>query len=263
MKIFLLLCVMALFSGCGATEPALSIPDDANLERLPVKGRQGLLINQKLNFGEFTTSPVKRSWTRGGNTRVDIVPLPDDNYPALISVEYIDRGQTFYFNLRDANGNVSDVYGSSRFFAEDLQLGNNNPNSIINIAQDIFGGTDYSENLFYLQIYLNEETQPWELLLDNHASQMSSKSYTGLFARDRENYYTLEPITKVQGKEGPEAMIMGSIGYEILDKQNEPVAAVSLVDNGIVFLRTQDPVERFLLANLCAALLLQENIEEE
>lgn len=262
MKNFLLLCAIILLSGCGAMEPALSIPDDANLERLPVKGRQGLLINQKLSFGEYTTSPVKRTWTRGGNTRVDIVPLPDDNYPALISLEYIDRGQTLFFNLRDANGNVSDVYGSSQFFAEDLQLGNNNPNSIINIAQDIFGGTDYSENLFYLQIYLNYETQPWELLLDNQASQIASKAYTGLFAKDRENYYTLEPITKVQGKEGPQE-IMGSIGYEILNEQNEPVAAVSLVDNGIVYLRSSDPEERFLLANLCTALLLQENIEAE
>lgn len=262
MKNFLILCVMAIVSGCGTMEPALSIPANENIDRLPVKGRQGILINQKLNFGEFKTSTVKRSWTRGGNSRVDIAGVYDPYYTSIISVEYMDRGQTFYFQLKDTAGNISDVYASSQFLAEDLQIGDN-PNSLINIAQDIFGATDYSENLFYLQIYLNDETQPWELLLDNQASQASSKVYTGLFARDRENYYTLEPITKVRGKQGPTEIMMGSIGFEILNRHNDPVAAVSLVDNGVVYLNTADPEERFLLANLCAALLLQENIEDE
>ena len=32
-----------------------------------VKGRQGILIRQKLSFGEFSSSIVKRSWTKGGS----------------------------------------------------------------------------------------------------------------------------------------------------------------------------------------------------
>ena len=40
------------------------------------------------------------------------------------------------------------------------------------------------------------------------------------------------------------------------------VAAVSLVDNGMVFIGHTDAAERFLLANACAALLLQEAIDE-
>lgn len=57
-------------------------------------------------------------------------------------------------------------------------------------------------------------------------------------------------------------MLVGSIGYEILSRQNELIAAVSLVDGGNVYLNTKDPRERFLMANLCAALLLQENIAD-
>jgi len=38
------------------------------------------------------------------------------------------------------------------------------------------------------------------------------------------------------------------------------VAAVSLIDNGMVYLGRTTPEERFLLANACTALLLQEEI---
>jgi hypothetical protein len=40
------------------------------------------------------------------------------------------------------------------------------------------------------------------------------------------------------------------------------VAAVSLVDSGMVFLGKTDPTERFLLANVSAALLLYQAIDE-
>jgi exoribonuclease II len=39
------------------------------------------------------------------------------------------------------------------------------------------------------------------------------------------------------------------------------VAAVSLIDKGMIYLAKTSVEERFLLANACAALLLQEQIE--
>lgn len=54
--------------------------------------------------------------------------------------------------MKDLFGNIADVYAVSQFHAEDLQTGDN-PNSMINILQDIFGGTDFSEDLFYLQVF--------------------------------------------------------------------------------------------------------------
>lgn len=262
-NISLLFLVIAVITGCTTTQPALSIADTASLESFPVKGRQGLLINQQLSFGDYQTSRVKRSWTRGGNTRIGI-PMGnvyDIKYPDLISMEYINRDQAFYFQIQDVHGNHSDVYSVSQFASKDLRIGDN-PNSIINILEDIFGMNDFSADLFYLQLFLNDENRPWQLILDNHAAQMFADRYRGVFALDQENFYTLEPITKVMGKNGPKDLVMGSIGYEILNRKNEPVAAVSLVNGGNVYFNTSDTKERFLLANLCAALLLQEDIAE-
>ncbi len=251
-------CVLS----CSPLQPALSLNETSKLESYPVKGRQGLLINQKLSFAEYQTSKVKRSWTKGGNTRIEEPWIaPGVYFPDLISLNYADRQQSFYFQMEDAHGNFSDVYGNSDFESADLQLGSN-PNSIVNIMEDIFSGVDYSSNVFYLQLFINEEQQPWQLVLDNQAAQVQAKQYTGLFAFDRDLYYTLRPITKVQSKKGPKPILMGSIGFEIFNNREETVAAVSLIDGGYVYLNTSNPKERFLLANLVSALLLQQDVSE-
>jgi len=257
----ILFATALLLAACTPMQPALSIPDTQKKEPLPVKGRQGLLINQKLSFAEFQTGKVKRSWTKGGNSRVGVGNNPINGvYIDLISKEYIERKQTFSFQMSDTQNNQSDVYGASNFNAENLLIGNN-PNSVVNILEDIYGKNDFSENVFYLQVFVNDETRPWELLLDNQASQ-ANKNYVGFFAKDDNNYYTLKPIDKVETSKGPKSILMGSIGFEIINPDNEVVAAVSLIDNGLVYLLTEQPEERFLLANLCAALLLQQNIAE-
>lgn len=264
-SILLLSFAMLLLSGCNTMEPVLSVSESDELQTLAVKGRQGLMINQKLEFGEYKTGKVTRSWTRGGNTRLDLPfgTVSDPNYPNLISMDYVHRNQAYYFQLSDDRGNISDVYGTSFYNARDRQIGDN-PNSIINILEDIFGKADYAENLYYLQLYINDERRPWQLLLDNHAAVAFANKYQGVFALDEKAYFTLKPLTKVFGKKGPkEVWSSESMGFEIFNSSNESVGAVSLVDNGKVYLHTRDPKERFILANLSAALLLQQNIAEE
>ena len=56
-------------------------------------------------------------------------------------------------------------------------------------------------------------------------------------------------------------MLAGSIGFEFRNAQGKAVAAVSTINNGMVFLPHVDKEERFLLANACTALLLQDIIE--
>ena len=258
-KLYLLLVAVILMVACTPAKPALSVTDTT---AFPVKGRQGLMIRQKLNFGDYETSVVKRSWTRSGNTRVDLISgqVHNPSYPNLVSMDYANSDQSYYFTIKDFFGNIADVYAVSAFHSQDLQIGDN-PNSVINVLEDIFGGSGYSENLFYLQVFLNSETSPWQLVLDNEAAQIIPGEYTGIFALDGDNFYTLKPINQLMGKKGPQK-IFGSVGYEIFDSSGTSVAAVSLIDNGEVYFHTKDPSERFLLSGLCAALLLQENVAD-
>lgn len=230
-------------------------------DEYPVKGRQGILIKQKLSFGEFATTTVKRSWTRGTSSKEGIGfgsnPYAAD-YDNIIGIEYINQKQTLSFGLSDGSRH-SAVYCASRFNAEELTVGNN-PNSVVNIVLDLLGKGGSSTNNFYVQVYASPTDKPWQLLLDNEASQASAKSYKGVFAKSREEYYTILPVTKLESKGQLRNMPFGSAGFEIQNRQGKPVAAVSMMNNGVVFLAKNSAEERFLIANLCAALLLQEQI---
>jgi hypothetical protein len=71
------------------------------------------------------------------------------------------------------------------------------------------------------------------------------------------------PVTKIERKNGKIVnTIAGAPGFEFRNAKGVAVAAVSLVDNGMVFMGKLEAAERFLLANACAALLLQEAIDE-
>ena len=243
----------------------MAISDDLRSahDEYKVKGRQGILIKQKLAFGMFNTSVVKRSWTKGGASHFGLgagTPGTTD-HTNIISVDYVNRRQTVYFNMTDENNQASEVFGASRFRSKDLTIGN--PNNIVDIALDVLGAGGRSESGYYVQIYTAAGEQPWQMLIDNQAAQAQPKKYTGLLAQGKDKYYTIVPVSKIEKKNGKVMnTLAGTIGFEFRNMKGVTVAAVSLVDNGMVFIRHADAAERFLLANACAALLLQEAIDE-
>ncbi|MGB8191950.1 MAG: hypothetical protein WCF67_08530, partial [Chitinophagaceae bacterium] len=76
-----------------------------------------------------------------------------------------------------------------------------------------------------------------------------------------DKYYTIHPVYKIAGKNDKiYTMPVGSVGYEIRNKEGKPLAAISLMDRGMVYLNPMPADEKFLIANVCTALLLQESI---
>jgi hypothetical protein len=219
---------------------------------LPVKGRQGLLINQKLTFGEFKTGKVHRSWTKGHD--VNLGP-----YEA-IWVKYSDRKQTFRFTMSDEAGNNAETFCIAKTNAEDWSIGNN-PNSIPNLMIEVLGLDGPSDNTFAAEIFMKDEAAPWRLQLDIQEAQRNSQKYVGYLAHGRDEYYTLHPVTKVDVNGKKRAIPMGSAGFEIKSKSGVSVAAVSLIDAGKVYISSTEPKEKLLLANACAALLLHQSLD--
>jgi len=257
-RILFTVIVTAIFSSCSTPKIAV---DQNTSEEMPVSGRQGFLFKQKLLFGEFATTSVKRSWTKGSSYRTGISSgnPTDANYENIISMEYEKKKQTLNFELADGKNNNSEVRCVTKFSSDELIIGNN-PNSLLNIGIDILRGIN-SSNTFYAQIFINEQAKPWQLLLDNELMQAKPSSYTGLVALDKETYYTLVPVNKLLNKKGEaKKTLFGSVGLALKDRQNRTVATVSLLNKGTVYLNSNDLAERFLAANICAALLLQEQI---
>lgn len=227
-------------------------PLHSKQEELAVKGRMGILINQKLSFGNYRTAKVKRSairkWT--GAT----------GFPGMIWTEHMEGRQSIHFSLTDGK-DTSDVMSVTRVQSDDLLIGQAGrtarlPGSILPLIKR----TDISQDNFSVSIVTHQGDEPWELFLDNTEAQIRRKHAAGYLTRGDVSY-TIEPVWQVEKKNGKLAeMPFGSPGFEIKDKDGNSLAAVSLMDNGKVYLGPGTDEEKFLFANACAALLLQSEI---
>lgn len=238
------------FTACKPFKISMS-NDLGNATELNVKGRNGILINQKLSFGEYKTAKVNRSWTEGSSVNGGAMKT--------LWVTYSQKQQSFHFSLSDSSGNTSETFCLAKTRSEDWTAGSN-PNSLVNIMADVLGIGGNSDNTFAVNVYLPKEAAPWEMMIDMQQAQLHSKHYIGYLAKTRDEYYTIHPVTSVEssGKKSP--LPFGSAGFEVRNKAGIALAAVSLIDNGKVYLGSTDPKERFLLANACTALLLHQTM---
>ncbi|OYZ01701.1 MAG: hypothetical protein B7Y37_05970 [Sphingobacteriia bacterium 28-36-52] len=256
--------IILLLSGCSSVKISLQGEAWNDKETFPVKGRGIAFIKEKISFGNYATSYVKRSWTRGGNSKYGIgTGMPGTpEYANIISVGYIDKKQTLRFGLTDGTSNQSDVFAVANFNAREFQIGKNE-NSLLNIALDIFQQAKKpSTSMYYVQLYMNKEESPWQLIHDNYTSQQPAKNYIGYLTKSKNHYYQIVPISSVENNKGKIMnMPFGANGFAFLTKEGQPLVAVSLLDRGTVyFAKDILPDEKFLLANAATALLMQQEL---
>jgi hypothetical protein len=233
----------------------------ATVKAYPVKGRASH-INQKISFGSFKTIEIDRSWTKGSTVTAGITQgIPTiSTYKKIITTDYIHKKQTLYFVLADSTKNMVSGYCLSHFNAKDFNIGDN-PNSLVNILLDLTRKGDVSSSTYYV-ILRESNGIEWELLLNNEQAQRTPSDYVGVLANAQGGKYLIKPYSKVKSKKGKVgAMPFGSAGFEIVNKQGKSVAAVSLIDRGVVYLIETSTEEKLFLSGVCTALLLQEVID--
>ncbi len=254
--------LLTIMISCSTPEMVVSNDLQNAGDRFDVKGKNGSRIKQKLSFGNYSSSNLKRSWTRTSLSAAGIGfgTRGQQDWVNIIGTEYMQKKQTLQFALQDS-GLSSQVFCVSKFDAENLQLGKNS-NSILNIGLDLFDFSGYASNMYYVQIFPSGKDQrPWEIVLDNDASQARPRKYTGYLARSKNEFYSIVPVTKIAIKQKEGNMFAGSIGYEFRNAKGEAVAAVTGMNKGMVYLAKISREEKFLLANACAAILLQDVLE--
>jgi hypothetical protein len=259
-RIALVLVALFPFFAFSQVQLALEGPEWKGVRPFEVKGRNGIMVKQKLSFGDFYTTSVDRSWTRGKSNFQSVGTSANGKYKKLISTEYIDRNQTLFFTFEDSTRNRADVHCVTSFQLNDVTVANSGV-SLVNI----FGGAGAaSSDLFYVQVYTSAEAPPWHMVVDNEASQTSPRTYVTKLAKNAEEFYLISPYRTVKNKKGKVVeMTFGSAGFQFRNKQGESVAAVSLINKGVVYLKDLPESEKFLLSAACAALLLQEQISAE
>lgn len=263
-KILLLLlgAAICLLASCTTNRIALTDPVWQNSIGYTVEGRMQTVFQKKpLRFGEFYTTQVKTSWRQSSSTTTDLYGRLTERNNKTVGILYEQSKSSRRVSLSNGKGEEALILTFNQLNSSSYLVGGGVELNF-NWMNKALGMPSKMENAYYVQVYEPDNDKPWELVLDMDAIQMNPKNYAGYFALNEQELYTIRPLRHVMGKNGPVKVPVGLVGFEISNVAGEPVAAVSIFDKGLVYMQDKlTPRQRFLMADLCAALLLYESNE--
>jgi hypothetical protein len=259
LNLLLLSAALYLLLGCTAGRVAFTNPDWQNKAGYAVEGRSQTILQKKpLRFAEFYTTKVKTSSKQSYVQTTYLEGRRTSRYNGVAGILREHSKSSRRFTLNNGNGQEAEVITYNQLNASTYLFGRSVEMNFDFLLRTL-GMDKKTENSYYVQVYEPDEDKPWELMLDMDAIEMNPKNYAGIFALDEQHYYTIKPINRLLGKNGPSAMPVGCIGYEITNPEGDAVAAISLLGNCSVYLSDRvSNHDRFLMAALCASLLLNE-----
>jgi hypothetical protein len=253
----LLACLFLLANSLATSAQVLLAFDGTDWNNIPeyvVKGRKGAAYSQRFSFAQYYTTNITELWADGtsGFTKQKN-DLSGNRYVPVLPNEYHQNSHTLFFAFQDSAGLKADVYCVNRLARKEV--------SIINGLAGILVDVTSSNSIYYAQIFIDPAQAPWHLVLDSTAAKAAPKSYQTKLAKSKDEYYVLTACTKIRHKQGKVIQLnFDYAGFQIRNKMGEAVAAVSVINKGIVYLKNLPPQERLVLAAACAALLLQQEI---
>ena len=277
MKSNLLFASLIFMASC--TTAKLSVPSSFSEQatRLPVKGINGWQVGQKLNFGNYHTSKIKRGWDFSSSvsyTKFRISPEEAVLKVFDINTEKNTNNQKNKFQYTIEEGNLmAEVYATEKFKEKQLVYKSNNP-WIGNASK-----TNRYEYAFTAAIIpLEDSKNPWSLVMINKydiekdtARSIFDKPYVeqeGYATNGNENI-TIRPlhIDKVTTKSGKDTKVFGGkmlSGYE-LQWDGGVVGIIDILDNNIWIYNDLEQKDKLILSSISSAILLKrmQDVEKD
>jgi hypothetical protein len=274
-KVFL---AALLLTSCTAAK--LSVPEAFQKQstRYSVKGLNGWMINQKLSFGPYQTSSIKRGWDFTSSlqyTRFRISPEE-----AILKVFDIDTDKRnlsqknkFQYSLEEGD-QLAEIYATEKFSEKQLVYKSNNP--YIGSASKT-NRYDYAFTAAIVPL-TGKEKDPWSLVMINKydiakdtARRLFDKPYVeeeGYATNGKENI-AIRPlrIENVTTKSGKQTKVFGGkmlSGYE-LQWDGGVVAIIDILDNSIWIYNALEASDKFLVSSIASAILLKrmQDVEKD
>lgn len=228
----ILLFITGLLVSCQTPKLVLSKHLTQNSEVYEVDGLNGWRIGQKLAFGEFVTSKVKRGWTK--------------SYDYQFYLRFSGTSQKMSFTQFNGVNNEAQVSCLGKLKSEE-----------VNVLSDVLSIQLKGENYFAGDIVLKNDIH-WNFIVYNPDGDLTNKA-SGYLKSSNNKQIEIRGLSKIEGQ--ADWVPMGNLGYEfILD--GHPVGAISTLAKGEIWLSHElDDEERLLLSALSSALLLRDNLE--
>jgi hypothetical protein len=267
-----------LLSSCTAAK--LSVPEAFQKQstKYPVKGLNGWMINQKLAFGPYQTSSIKRGWDFTSSVQYTKFRMSPEE--ALLKVFDVDTDKRnlnqrnkFQYTLEEG-GQLAEIYATEKFSEKQLVYKSNNP--YIGSASK----TNKYEYAFTAAILplTAKEKDPWSLVMVNKydiakdtARRLFDKPYVeeeGYATNGKENI-AIRPlrIENVTTKSGKQTKVFGGkllSGYE-LQWDGGVVAIIDILDNSIWIYNDLEPSDKFLVSSIASAILFKrmQDVEKD
>jgi hypothetical protein len=233
---------LLLMLACSTPQMLLNEQLSTQSTPMPVKGRQGILINQKLAFGPYQTDKVGRGWTR--SYKMDLL---------LLGLE--GGREKFDFTIFSGQNGIT-------AFCTDKLKGIQVPVDRLSggrASEDLLNFTIQTKDLFTATLIDQADQSPWYLLIANRDDFRKKGKYAGMLSHPEHGAISVEPVRKLQDQK---TIGMDVIGFEF--KENGKVlAAVELLNQGRVWIdQNLENNRKLLLAAASAALLLQNDLED-
>jgi hypothetical protein len=264
------LSLLLLLFSC--TTAKLSVPEKFSTQatRMPVKGINGWQVGQKLSFGTYTTSTIKRGWDFSSSLQYTKFRIrPEEAVLKVFDISTdnnINKQRSkFQYSISDGN-NIAEVFATEKFSEKQLVYKSNNP-WIGNASKT--KKYDYAFTAAILPV--EKDAGPWSLVLVN-SYDINKDTAHGIFDKpyvEEEGYATngkdniaIRPlrIEKLTTKSGRQTRVFGGkmlSGYE-LQWDGGVVAIIDILDNNLWIYNDLEPKEKMILSAISSAILLKK-----
>jgi hypothetical protein len=261
-----------------AAKVAIPEPFAKGATKMHVKGLNGWMINQKLSFGAYQTSKIKRGWDFQSSVQWTKFRMSPEEW--ILKVFEIDTDKRnlqqrnkFQYTVTDGT-NIAEIYATEKFKEKQLVYKSNNP-WIGNVSAT--NNYEYAFTAAILPLNTTDKT-PWSLVLVNRYDRQKDTARR-LFDRpyvEEEGYATngveniaIRPLRleNVTTKSGKDRKVFGGpllSGYEI-QWDGGVVAIIDILDNNIWIYNDLEPSEKLVLTSIASAIMLKrmQDVEKD
>ncbi len=227
----LLLCLSA------CTTPQLLVSNDlkSNTTVMAAKGRQGWQFNQVIRYGDYTTSKVKRGWTRSSDIK--------------FVVRFQKAQNKLSFTQMTPDNQQAEVLAVGKFQNNELEL----LNGFMSISLKY-------ENTFAGTILPNDKTfAVWDFIIHNPDASMPRDIDLGLARNDAGDEILIRGVKKLEGQ-GKWAQF-DNLGFEFIHN-GQSIGAVSTLNNGQVWMKNDvSPQLKLAVSSISTSLLVRHSLQ--
>lgn len=234
LTVTLFFLILLVFSSCKLPDMVLQDSFKSSATEYLVKGRTGWTKKKPMSFGPYLATSVKRGWT--------------STYNIPFVVKFQGSKHKISFDMSKGTTYQASTYALGKIKSRELPILGGLMRIPLKYESYFAGAIQLSKD----EIYHFAIPLPFENTFDGEE--------VGVLELENETF----EIFKIRQLEGQMKFKYNELsGFEIR-KDGVPVAAVQKINKDKIWIsQTVTEKEQFLLANLCGAILLMKNLEDE